>query len=49
MLLIQDFTSSDSENQESFSDEIMKDDKNKNNKFDEVIKYLKSTSIKKST
>ena len=41
--------SSDSENQESSSNKIMKNDKDKNNKFDEVIKCLKLISIKKST
>ena len=45
---MQDFMSSDSENQESFSDKIMKDDEDKNNKFDEVIKCLESMLTKKS-
>ena len=49
MLLIQDFTSSDFKNQESFSNKFMKDDKDKNNKFNEAIKCLKSILMKKST
>ena len=49
MLLIQDFMSSDFKNQESFSDEIMKDDKDKNNEFNEVVKCSESMLTKKST
>ena len=48
MLLMQDFMSSDFKNQESFSNKIMKDDKDKNNEFNEVVKYSESTSTKKS-